>query len=150
MYMIKYRLICDTEHEFDGWFPSSGEFTRQKKMGQLTCPVCDSGNVNKALMAPGVQTSKKKKTEKKLESYRKSIVSDEMMLASQAKTVMRRIKKQIEKEFENVGDKFYNEAIKASEGNRDDKFYGTPTKEEVNDLLDDGIDLFHVPDIKDN
>lgn len=148
--MIKYRLICDSEHEFDGWFPNSKSFDAQKKKRQLTCPVCDSGNVNKALMAPGVQTSKKKKTEKKLESYRKSIVSDEMMLASQAKTVMRRIKKQIEKEFENVGDKFYNEAIKASEGNRDDKFYGTPTKEEVNDLLDDGIDLFHVPNIKDN
>ena len=148
--MIKYKLICDSEHEFDGWFPSSDHFDKQKKNGYLTCPICDSGNVDKTLMAPGVQTSKKKKTERKLESYRKSIVSDEMMLASQAKTVMRRIKKQIEKEFQNVGDKFYNEAIKASEGNRDDKFYGTPTKEEVNDLLDDGIDLFHVPDIKDN
>jgi len=148
--MIKYRLICDGEHEFDGWFPSSKDFDKQKKNGYLTCPICDSGNVDKALMAPRVQTSKKKKTEKKLESYRKSIVSDEMMLASQAKTVMRRIKKHIEKEFENVGNKFYDEAIKASEGQRDDKFYGTPTKEQVNDLLDDGIDLFHVPDIKDN
>jgi hypothetical protein len=148
--MIKYSLICDSEHEFDGWFPNSKSFDAQKKKGQLTCPVCDSGNVNKALMAPGVQTSKKKKKEKKMESYRKSIVSDEMMLASQAKTVMRRIKKHIEKEFENVGNKFYDEAIKASEGQRDDKFYGTPTNEQVTDLLDDGIDLFHVPDIKDN
>jgi hypothetical protein len=148
--MIKYRLICDSEHEFDGWFPNSKSFDTQKKKGQLTCPVCDSGNVDKALMAPSVQTSKKKKTEKKLESYRKSITSDEMMLASQAKTVMRRIKKHIEKEFENVGDKFYDEAIKASEGQRDDKFYGTPTKEQINDLLDDGVDLFHVPNIKDN
>jgi len=148
--MIKYRLICDSEHEFDGWFPDSKSFDTQKKKGQLTCPVCDSGKVDKALMAPGVQTSKKKKTEKKLESYRKSITSDEMMLASQAKTVMRRIKKQIETEFENVGDKFYDEAIKASEGQRDDKFYGTPTKEQINDLLDDGVDLFHVPNIKDN
>lgn len=148
--MIKYRLICDGEHEFDGWFPSSKEFDKQKKSGYLTCPICDSDEVDKALMAPRVQTSKQKKTEKKLESYRKSIVSDEMMMASQAKTVMRRIKKHIEKEFENVGNKFYDEAIKASEGQRDDKFYGTPTKEQVNDLLDDGIDLFHVPDIKDN
>lgn len=148
--MIKYRLICDSEHEFDGWFPSSDDFDAQKKNGYLTCPICDSDEVDKALMAPGIQTSKQKKQQKKLESYRKTAISDEMMMASQAKNVMRRIKKHIEKEFENVGDKFYDEAVKASEGNRDDKFYGTPSQQEVNDLLDDGIDLFHVPDIKDH
>ena len=148
--MIKYKLICDSEHEFDGWFPSSKDFDKQKKNGYLTCPICDSDNVDKALMAPGVQTSKKTKTEKKLESYRKSIVSDEMMMASQAKNVMRRIKKHIEKEFENVGNNFYKEAVKASDGERDDKFYGTPSQEEVNELLDKGVDLFHVPNIKDN
>lgn len=151
--MIKYKLICDSEHEFDGWFPNSEAFDSQKADGYLTCPICESSAVDKALMAPGVQTSKKKtekNMEKKAESYRKNMVNDEMMMASQARNVMRQIRKTIVKEFENVGDKFYDEAIKASEGDRDDKFYGTPTKEEVNELLDDGIDLFHVPDIKDN
>lgn len=145
--MIKYQLICDNEHTFDGWFPDSDSFDTQKKEGHLTCPVCDSKYVDKALMSPGINTSKQ---QEKIEAYRRTIAKDEMMMASQAKNVMRKIRRHIVKEFENVEDRFYDEAIKASEGERDDKFYGTPTKEEVNDLLDEGVDLFHVPDIKDN
>lgn len=141
--MIKYKLICDSDHEFEGWFPNSKEFDSQKKKGLLTCPMCESPNVDKAIMAPNVKKQKIKK-------MRKEIINDNMMMASQAKNVMRMVRKHITKHFENVGDKFYDEAIKASEGQRDDKFYGTPTKQEVDDLLDDGVDLFHVPEIKDN
>jgi hypothetical protein len=141
--MIKYKLICDSDHEFEGWFPNIREFDSQKKKGLLTCPMCESPNVDKAIMAPNVKKQKIKK-------MRKEIINDNMMMASQAKNVMRMVKKHITKHFENVGDKFYDEAIKASDGQRDDKFYGTPTKQEVDDLLDDGVDLFHVPEIKDN
>lgn len=146
--MIKYQLICDSEHTFDGWFPNSKEYDRQKKKGLLICPVCESRYVDKALMAPGVQTSKQK--QKKIDAYKKAVTNEEMMMASQAKNVMRQIRKHIVREFEDVGDRFYDEAVKASEGDRDDKFYGTPSQEEVNELLDDGVDLFHVPNIKDN
>lgn len=145
--MIKYRLICDSEHEFDGWFPNSKEFTKQKKSGMIICPVCDSDDIDKAIMAPNVA----KKNLKKIEKMRKeTLETNQMMPASQAKNVLRKIGKYIQKNFENVGDKFYDEAIKADAGDRDDKFYGTPTTEETNRLLEEGIDLFHVPKIKDN
>jgi len=146
--MIKYKLICENEHEFEGWFPNSDEFEKQKKKKLINCPTCETPYVDKALMAPGVRTSRQK--EAKLETYKRDVAEDTMMMASQAKTVMRRIRKQIEKEFEFVGDNFYKEAVKANDGERDDKIYGTPSKEEVEELLEDGIDLFHVPEIKDN
>jgi hypothetical protein len=146
--MIKYRLICDTEHEFDGWFPTSREFSKQKKMGQLTCPVCDSRHVDKALMSPGVSRSK---NARRLAQSRDGAQSpDQMMPASQAKHVLKKIGQYITKNFENVGDRFYSEAVRCEEGDRDDRFYGTPTKEETDKLLDEGIDLFHVPRLKDN
>ena len=63
---------------------------------------------------------------------------------------LRKISKYVEKNFENVGKKFYKEAKKANKGKRDEKFYGTPSDEEVNKMLDEGIDLFHVPKVKDN
>ena len=63
---------------------------------------------------------------------------------------MKRIGRYVKKNFENVGDRFYEEAVKCEEGDRDDKFYGTPSKEETDKLLEKGIDLFHVPKIKDN
>jgi hypothetical protein len=84
--MIKYQLRCTCEHEFEGWFPSSKEYIRQK----------------------------------------------------------------IKKDYQDVGKNFAKEARKAHKGKRDQKFYGKPTKEETNKLLDEGIDLFAVPDYKDN
>lgn len=149
--MIKYRLICDNEHEVDGWFPNSREFTRQKKQGQLICPICDSRNVDKAVMAPGISKSAKSANARRLAQTRAETLSaDQMMPASQAKNVLEKISKYVTKNFENVGDRFYQEAVRCEEGERDDQFYGTPSKEETDKLLEDGIDLFHVPRLKDN
>ena len=146
--MIKYRLICDTEHEFDGWFPNSKAFTKQKNNGQLTCPICDSKNVDKALMSPGIGKST---NARKLARIREEALdTDQFMPASQASNVLKRIGRYVKKNFENVGDRFYEEAIKCEEGDRDDRFYGTPSKEQTDKLLEQGIDLFHVPKIKDN
>ena len=155
MYMIKYRLICDLDHEFDGWFPDSKEFTKQKKKGQLLCPVCDSPHVNKAIMAPNVKKTKTKtrsesKKERLQQMREESLSSEQMMPASQASNVLRRIGKYITKNFENVGNRFYEEAIKCDQGERNDQFFGTATEDEKNKLLDKGIDLFHVPKVKDN
>lgn len=151
MYMIKYRLICDLNHEFDGWFPSSTEFTKQKKKGQLLCPVCDSPDVGKAIMAPSVKKTKAKVKKQKLQKHRDETVSaEQMMPASQAPNVLRKISKYITKNFENVGNRFYDEAIKCNEGQRNDEFFGTATEEQADDLLDKGIDLFNVPKVKDN
>ena len=59
--MIKYQLRCRCNHEFEGWFPDSKEYKRQKNKGLINCPMCDSTAVDKAIMAPAVKTSKKKK-----------------------------------------------------------------------------------------
>ena len=152
--MIKYQLICAEDHEFEGWFDSSRVYDDQKKKGWIVCPICDSVKVDKAIMAPSIgkkSTQKKKKTaEQKLREAKALHTDNKLMLARQAGGVMRHITKYIETNFENVGDKFYKEVQKADAGERDEKFYGTPSEEEVNKLLDEGIDLFHVPKIKDN
>lgn len=146
--MIKYRLICDNAHEVDGWFPSNREFTKQKKSGQLICPICNSRRVDKAIMAPGISDSV---SARKLARVREDTLStDQMMPASQAQHVLRQISRYVKKNFENVGDRFYGEAVKCDDGDRDDQFYGTPTKKETDKLLEKGIDLFHVPKLKDN
>ena len=110
------------------------------------CPCCDSPDVDKAIMAPAV----KKKAKVVASTNSKEYSSNNIMMAGQAKSVLRRINKYVEKNFENVGNKFYKEAKKAVKGQRDEKFYGTPTDKEVSKMLDEGIDLFHVPKVKDN
>lgn len=59
--MINYSLACDNGHEFDGWFRNSGDYDKQKSLGLVVCPVCDSASVQKRLMAPNVSTSRSQK-----------------------------------------------------------------------------------------
>ena len=137
--MIKYQLRCKCEYEFEGWFPDSKQYVKQKNKGMIQCPMCDSTAVEKAIMAPAVKRAKTKK-----------IPDDYMVMGDSAETILRKLNKKIKRDFQNVGKNFAKEARKAHKGKRNQKFYGTATKEEANKLLDEGIDLFAVPDYKDN
>jgi|TARA_B110000459_G_C16305224_1_gene356707 hypothetical protein len=139
--MIKYQLRCRCEHEFEGWFPDSKEYTRQKNKGMINCPMCDSTAVDKALHTISVKLPKKKQ---------KPIPEDYFVMGESAEQILQKLNKKIKKDFQDVGKNFAKEARKAHKGKRDQKFYGKPTKEETNKLLDEGIDLFAVPDYKDN
>jgi len=52
--VIQYSLICENRHRFDAWFKSASGFDRQVARGIVTCPVCATSKVNKALMAPSL------------------------------------------------------------------------------------------------
>lgn len=58
--MIRYALECGEEHGFEAWFRSSDDFERQQAAELLSCPVCGSAAVTRALMAPAVSTSRKR------------------------------------------------------------------------------------------
>ena len=66
--MIKYQLICENEHEFEGWFQNSDAFSEQCAASLLSCPVCETVNVRRALMAPNLASSKDHKLEIDTES----------------------------------------------------------------------------------
>ena len=156
--MIKYQLNCNNEHQFDGWFPNIAEFERQQEKKLLICPLCDSNQVDRAIMSPGIGKPKSKsktKTTSKRQSYKEEFykaqfTDDTMIPASQAKNILRKIRKKIVTEFDNVGDRFVKEYRKHEKGERDDKFYGVPSKEEVKELVEEGVDLFHLPNVKDD
>ncbi|WP_068083958.1 DUF1178 family protein [Polycladidibacter stylochi] len=59
--MIKYSLACDQKHSFEAWFRNSDDYEKQKQLGFVTCPVCQSASVEKQLMAPNVSTSRNQK-----------------------------------------------------------------------------------------
>lgn len=53
--MIVFDLQCAPGgHRFEGWFGSSDDYAGQQARGLLTCPVCGSDAVSKAVMAPAV------------------------------------------------------------------------------------------------
>ncbi len=60
--MIKYQLVCDQNHEFEGWFQGSDAFNEQAANGLIRCPFCDSDRVKRALMTPNLASPKRRKS----------------------------------------------------------------------------------------
>ena len=103
--------------------------------------MCDSNNIRKDIMAPNL---KRKSNQVKTKS------KENLMMSGRARQILKTIEQTVKKEYTDVGKKFAEEARKASRGERDEKIYGTATKKEVKQLQKDGIDIFPVPEIKDN
>ena len=55
--MIRYALNCDRAHVFESWFQNSAAYDKQAKRSLVTCPVCGSAKIEKAIMAPSVSAS---------------------------------------------------------------------------------------------
>ena len=56
--MIHYNLRCAKGHAFESWFQSSSAYETQEKRKLVSCPVCGSTKVERAIMAPQVVSKK--------------------------------------------------------------------------------------------
>lgn len=134
--MISFSLRCDSGHEFEAWFRNNADFDGQQERGLVACPHCGSKEVTKALMAPAVSTGRRK---------------EKMALAmgEEQKKVLKHLKQLSEKlreGSEDVGQKFAEEARKIHFGETEQRgIYGEATFEEVNALVDEGVDLLPLP-----
>jgi hypothetical protein len=52
--MIVFDLKCAGGHVFEAWFGSSIAYAEQQKAGLVACPICGSGEIAKAMMAPNL------------------------------------------------------------------------------------------------
>ena len=148
---IKFSLICECSAKFEGWFPTSEDYEKQLANGQLVCPMCDSTKVRKDIMSPNIgRKSNTKSSRQRGKEKLLDMGGDQMVMGGRATTLLKALEKHVKENFEDVGKDFAKEARKAHKGKRNQEFYGTTSKKEAKKLLDEGIDLFHVPDIKDN
>ena len=60
--MIRYALICQQGHQFESWFQDSAAYDKQAKRGLVSCPHCGSAKVEKAIMAPRLSATAKKRS----------------------------------------------------------------------------------------
>lgn len=140
--MIRYSLICDHGHEFEGWFSESADFDRQKESGFLTCPVCASGAISKTLMAPSVATARKKEESQKL-------VFDQVQ--KEAFIKLKEAVAAVKANSEDVGDRFPEEARKIHYGETEARgIIGNASPDEVHALIDEGIEVAPLPVLPDD
>lgn len=134
--MIRFSLVCERDHEFDGWFRNSDDFDMQKKRGFVACPVCNSAKVEKALMAPAVSTGKKQ------EKIALAVGEEQKKMLQQFHELGRKLREGAE----NVGGKFADEARKIHFGETEARgIYGEASPDEVKGLLDDGVEFMPLP-----
>ena len=140
--MIKYNLKCSNGHEFISWFSDSLEFDKLNKKKLLECIYCSSKKINKSIMAPMISGGKLKEDSSNLLNEKLSDKKKELL----------QIRNYIEKNFEFVGDKFSQKVREVYYDKQTRKtIYGSTTKEEREELAEEGIDLISIPWVsKDN
>mgnify|MGYP001319386042 FL=1 len=151
--MISFSLICKNNHEFEGWFRTSEDYELQLKKGLISCPSCNNTAIQKALMAPAVKSSKKlnnnfidNKNVNSNNLENKAVIGD-----NDLRMALRNIRTYVEKNCDNVGDDFANEARLISKGKKKARgIYGKVDNKEAEKLLDEGIEISAVPWIKDD
>lgn len=142
--MIHYALVCEGEHAFEGWFRSSGDFDDQVAMGLVTCPVCGSPRVTRALMAPSVQSGRAR--DERDDTARRQTV---MLPDPQQKALLdalREIRKKVTENATYVGDRFAEEARKMHLGEIEHQgIWGEATADEVETLAEEGVEFQPLP-----
>lgn len=132
--MIRYALICEHAHEFEGWFGSSGDFDDQQDRGLLACPVCESKAVRKQIMAPAVAGT------------RRTVQDEAGSTRAMMLEAMGRLRQHVEDTFDDVGDGFAKEARAIHEGKAEVRgIYGQATPSEVKELVEDGVPVAPLP-----
>ena len=133
--MIVYNLSCARGHEFEGWFASSSAFDEQAGTGKLACPMCNSKKVLKAIMAPALSSTVGKQ--------KSAPTPDE---ARKMRQFMTGLRKYVEENAENVGEKFPEEARKIHYGETEERpIYGQATLSEAKELIEEGVDVAPLP-----
>lgn len=167
--MILYDLRCAAGHRFEAWFKDSASYTHQAERGAVSCPLCGSHEVRKALMAPALakgrapsegEVAANASTSDRTSGAQPGAAAsdatapaqqDPQLSAEQARfvqayTVLRRVQSYLETHGEAVGPRFAEEARRIHDGERTPKpIYGDASDEDVAALREEGIEVGRIP-----
>lgn len=126
--MIIYDLECTREHKFEGWFRSREEFDRENEAKRLVCPMCGDSHIT--LLPTVGHVSVKERAD----NYDKQ------------KHFVRAFTEYVEKNFDNVGADFAQEALRMHYEEVDHRnIRGTMTGEEERELQEEGVQYLKIP-----
>ena len=139
--MIRYDLVCENEHFFESWFKDSKSYQKQLEANEIACPKCNNSNISKSLMAPGIPKKTNTKNGNVIANSSSRSIND----------AIRKIRDEIKKNSEYVGDQFPEEARKIHYNEAEMRsIYGKASKTEITERVDEGIDIIQIPEIPDD
>ncbi len=141
--MVVYDLICSQGHHFEGWFANLEDLERQLAERLLSCPVCGDENLSRKPSTFGlVKSSGRPEPDPPTPPAGAPDPRHIRELLRQWETMSR----QLEKEYDDVGSNFADEALKMHYGisdRRNIRGLSTDTQEDM--LRKEGIEFFKVP-----
>lgn len=133
--MILFNLRCAADHEFEAWFRDGAAYEDQAASGEIACPVCGETDVGKAIMAPRVSSTAKKRSGVSPAEFQRQYTS-----------AMRAVRKHVEENCDYVGPGFAEEARKIHDGVSEERgIYGEATEAEARTLKEDGVPFNRIP-----
>ena len=161
--MKSFTLICDQGHEFDLMVKSLDSLQDQQARGLVTCPYCDSTQVTRTLARPTVQGGKGRgKTHGKAPGnspcppttphgplpVAAGPTGPSRAEMEQAYKFFSEFRSKVEETHENVGKKFSDQARAMHYGEIEERgIYGEASQDQVQDLIDEGIDIAPLPNL---
>lgn len=154
--MIRYALICAKGHDFESWFQDSDAYEKQAKRGLVTCPQCGSAKIEKAIMAPRLSATARKRgapIQTPAPAAETSTLPPSSapvaMISPQEQEFRAKIKElrdHLTKNADNVGAKFPEEARKMHYGEIEHRsIYGVASPDEAKELSEEGIEFHPLP-----
>ncbi len=155
--MIRYALACDKGHAFESWFQSSDAYDKQVKRSLVTCPVCNSAKVEKAIMAPRIAGAKQDGNEPSATPVPEAATPEApaplAMISPQERELRKKLKELREHLIKNadyVGGRFPEEARKMHCGEIEHRsIYGEASPDQARELHEEGIEFHPLPVLPD-
>lgn len=142
--MIVFDLVCgDGGHVFEAWFGSSGDFEDQQARGLVSCPLCGSGEVEKAPMSPRLGQRGNQLSEPHGPAAMTNRPAGGMKAMLQA---MAQAQAQALASSDYVGPRFAEEARAIHLGEVEKRsIHGQATAAEARALIDEGVEVAPLP-----
>lgn len=144
--MIVFDLKCEYNHVFEAWFANSDAFVEQREKGLLSCPLCGSPQVEKAVMAPNVAPKGNQRQDSAVPGVTPAANAPQ---ATDIKALMQTLAKAqaaLLEKSEWVGKDFASKARAMDAGEIDQGLiHGQTTPEEAKSLIEDGIGVVPLP-----
>ena len=153
--MILYNLVCDKRHDFESWFPNSAAYDKQAKRWLVSCPLCGSAKVEKAIMAPRLARKDKSTsiTVPAEEAAAPEAATPVAMISPQEQELRKKLKElrdHLTANSDNVGKKFPEEARKMHYGEIEHRsIYGEASPQDAKELHEEGIEFHPLPVLPD-
>ncbi|MGZ3174030.1 MAG: DUF1178 family protein [Croceibacterium sp.] len=154
--MIRYTLRCDHGHAFESWFQSSTAYEAQEKRKLVSCPVCGSAKVERAIMAPQIVNKKARDSAVLAPAAATEVAapaSTPLLMAQERelRAKLKELRDHIVKTADNVGERFPNEARKMHYGDIEHRpIYGEASPDEARSLIEEGVEVTPLPVLPDD